>query len=113
MSAFRYKPNHALLHNDKSLLYPEKKIYAAWNYKNNEDTDSVTLSYWINRLQNLVSKKEYFVSLNEVETVDDYIERIEYAHPQFDAKAIQAQTSRHLINGKNNRKCAKGNFCNY
>jgi predicted NAD/FAD-binding protein len=101
LSAFTYKPNHALLHNDQSLLHPNKKIYAAWNYKSNEDKDSVTLSYWINRLQNLESKKDYFVSLNEIDTIDDAIERIEYAHPQFDAKAIKAQQLRYLINGKN------------
>ena len=102
LGAFSYKGNDALLHNDTSALYPDKKIYAAWNYKNNETKDGVTLSYWINKLQNLNSKKEYFVSLNEVENLTNVIEKISYEHPQFDAKAIAMQDRRHEINGVNN-----------
>jgi len=102
LSAFEYKENKAVLHNDKKALYPDKKVYAAWNYKTNGKDENVTLSYWINRLQNLKSKKEYFVSLNETEQLDEVIEDISYEHPQFDAKAIEAQSKRSLINGKNN-----------
>lgn len=83
-------------------MYPDKKIYAAWNYTNNKDRTSVSLSYWINRLQNLKTKKDYFVTLNEDYKFQDYIEEVSYEHPQFDRKAIQAQEKRDLINGKNN-----------
>jgi len=102
LSCFSYKQNDALLHTDKNALYPDKKIYAAWNYKNNGAADSVTLSYWINRLQNLKSQKEYFVSLNEVDSLQNIIERITYEHPQFDKDAIDAQSRRAEINGINN-----------
>jgi predicted NAD/FAD-binding protein len=102
LCAFSYKENDALLHTDKNALYPDKKIYAAWNYKNNEDTNAVTLSYWINRLQNLKTNKEYFVSLNEIEEIGEVIERITYEHPQFNTLAIRAQESRDIINGQNN-----------
>jgi len=101
LSCFSYKQNDALLHNDTKALYPDKKIYAAWNYKNNEDTNAVTLSYWINTLQNLKSDKEYFVSLNEIDTLENVIERISYEHPQFDKEAIQAQSLRKEISGEN------------
>jgi predicted NAD/FAD-binding protein len=100
LSNFSYKENDALLHCDTKALYPDKKIYAAWNYKNNEDRGSVTLSYWINRLQNLTSKKEYFVSLNEIDSIEEVIERITYEHPQFNVAAINAQKKRNVINGK-------------
>ncbi len=102
LGAFGYKSNDAVLHNDTTALYPDKKIYAAWNYKNSENEQGVTLSYWLNRLQNLDTKKEYFVSLNEVENLTHVIERIAYEHPQFDAKAIAMQARRHEINGINN-----------
>lgn len=102
LSAFEYKENRAVLHNDTKALYPDKKVYAAWNYKTNGKEENVTLSYWINRLQNLKSNKEYFVSLNETKQLDEVIEEISYEHPQFDAKAIEAQTKRSMINGKNN-----------
>lgn len=102
LSCFAYKQNDALLHNDINALYPDKKIYAAWNYKNNEDTNAVTLSYWLNRLQNLKTDKEYFVSLNEIENIENIIERISYEHPQFDVTAIKAQAYRKKISGVNN-----------
>ena len=102
LSAFAYKQNDAVLHTDTNALYPDKNIYAAWNYKSNEDKDTVTLSYWINRLQNLQTKKEYFVSLNEIDTITQVIERISYEHPQFNTLAIRAQESRDIINGQNN-----------
>jgi len=102
LSCFEYKENKAVLHNDTKALYPNKEIYAAWNYKTNEKEQNVTLSYWINRLQNLNTKKEYFVSLNETKKLDNVIENISYEHPQFDIKAIEAQKKRSIINGKNN-----------
>ena len=101
LGKFGYKENDALLHTDEKALYPDTKIYAAWNYKNNEQRDSVTLSYWINRLQNIRSKKNYFVSLNENEKIDHVIERIAYEHPQFNREAIEAQSQRALISGEN------------
>lgn len=101
LSAFSYKENEALLHTDKKALYPDKRIYAAWNYKTGGKENAVTLSYWINRLQNLQSKKEYFVSLNETSELEDVIEKISYEHPQFDANAIQMQTRREEISGEN------------
>ena len=101
LSAFAYKENEALLHNDKKALYPDKRIYAAWNYKTGGKENAVTLSYWINRLQNLQSKKEYFVSLNETAELENVIEKISYEHPQFDGKAIMMQSRRGEINGEN------------
>ena len=92
LSSFAYKENEALLHNDSNALYPDKNIYAAWNYKTGGKENAVTLSYWINRLQNLDSKKEYFVSLNETSELENVIEKISYEHPQFDRNAIKMQS---------------------
>lgn len=103
LGAFKFKENSAVLHNDTKILYPSKKMYAAWNYtsvKNNEDK-AVTLTYWINALQNLKSKKEYFVSLNETQDIKNVIEKISYDHPQFDSNAIDMQKRKHEICGEN------------
>lgn len=103
LDCFKYKQNDALLHNDRKVLYPNKDIYAAWNYKTDKkNNNAITLSYWINTLQNLKTNKDYFVSLNEIDSVDEVIERISYSHPQFDKKAIEAQKRRDEINGVNN-----------
>jgi uncharacterized protein len=103
LSAFKYKENSAVLHNDNNILYPNKKMYAAWNYtSSNTQKDAVTLTYWINTLQNLKTKKDYFVSLNESQNIDNVIERISYAHPQFNARAINMQKRKNEISGHNN-----------
>jgi predicted NAD/FAD-binding protein len=101
LGAFSYKANDAVLHNDQNALYPDKKIYAAWNYKNGGRPNAVTLSYWLNRLQNITSNKEYFVSLNETDTLTHIIETISYEHPQFDTQAIAAQKRHSEISGVN------------
>lgn len=102
LGAFKYKENKAVLHTDKDALFPNKDIYAAWNYKTSKHSKDVTLSYWINRLQNLVCSKEYFVSLNETHEIKEVIENIKYSHPQFTLNAIKMQQRRDQINGVNN-----------
>ncbi len=103
LSAFKYKENSAVLHNDNNILYPNKKMYAAWNYTStNSKNKAVTLSYWINTLQNLKTKKDYFVSLNETQNINNVIEKISYEHPQFNAKAIEMQKRKNEISGQNN-----------
>lgn len=103
LGAFKYKENSAVLHNDNNILYPNKKMYAAWNYtSSNKQNQVVTLSYWINTLQNLKTKKDYFVSLNETQNINNVIEKISYEHPQFDSKAIEMQKRKDEICGLNN-----------
>lgn len=103
LSAFKYKENSAVLHNDNNILYPNKKMYAAWNYtSSNTQNKLVTLSYWINTLQNLKTKKDYFVSLNETQNINNVIEKISYEHPQFDSTAIKMQSRKDEICGHNN-----------
>lgn len=103
LSAFKYKENSAVLHNDNNILYPNRKMYAAWNYtSSNKQNKLVTLSYWINTLQNLKTKKDYFVSLNETQNINNVIEKISYEHPQFDSTAIKMQSRKDEICGVNN-----------
>lgn len=103
LSAFKYKENSAVLHNDNNILYPNRKMYAAWNYtSSNKQNKLVTLSYWINTLQNLKTKKDYFVSLNETQNINNVIEKISYEHPQFDLTAIKMQSKKDEICGHNN-----------
>ena len=103
LSAFKYKENSAVLHNDNNILYPNKKMYAAWNYTStNSKNKAVTLSYWINTLQNLKTKKDYFVSLNETQNINNVIEKISYEHPQFNSTAIKMQSRKDEICGVNN-----------
>lgn len=102
LEVFKYKKNDALLHTDKSVLYKDEKSFAAWNYKTTQNTNGVTLSYWINKLQNLPTKINHFVSLNETKQLKNVIEKITYEHPQFDHKTMEHQKRLKEINGVNN-----------
>lgn len=102
LEVFQYKKNDALLHTDKNVLYKDEKSFAAWNYKTVHKANGVTLSYWINKLQNLPTKLNYFVSLNETKELKNVIEKVSYEHPQFDHKTIEYQKRLKEINGVNN-----------
>lgn len=54
---------------------------------------AVYVTYWLNRLQNLKTKKEIFVSLNPHEKPEPSLthQRLVLAHPQFNATTLQAR----------------------
>lgn len=107
LSAIRYRPNEVYLHRDENLMPKKQKVWASWNYMSDRDageTRDVTVSYWMNRLQNLDRSKPVFVTLNpfqaprEDKTFAKYI----YDHPQFDAGALAAKQQMDRIQGINN-----------
>ena len=107
LGAIRYRPNEVYLHRDENLMPKKQKVWASWNYMSDRDageTRDVTVSYWMNRLQNLDRSKPVFVTLNpfqaprEDKTFAKYI----YDHPQFDAGALEAKQQMDRIQGVNN-----------
>lgn len=88
---FKYQENIAVLHTDASVMPKMRKNWSAWNfvYRNN---DSFTV-YYMNRLQNISKKKEYFININGEQFVDKTktLKRIVYHHPIFDRAAVKAQ----------------------
>merc|ERR1712093_830132 len=62
---FQYKKNIGYLHNDERFMPDRKNVWSSWNSildKNNEKKNCVT--YWLNKLQNLKTKKNYFLTFN-------------------------------------------------
>lgn len=104
LSKFRYQPNKAVLHTDRKLM-PEKKLaWSSWNYRVEEQDGELVPStiYWMNRLQQVSEKQDYFVSINPSAQLDPktIIKEIDYMHPLFDVAAMQAQEELHLLNIK-------------
>lgn len=104
LGAFRYQPNTAILHRDRSLMPRRRAAWAAWNYQaaSTEGRDRrVALTYWMNRLQNLDAEKPLFVSMNPLSEPDPALEfaRFSYEHPVFDTAAVLAQESLPSIQG--------------
>jgi predicted NAD/FAD-binding protein len=84
---------------------PKNKVaWSAWNYYNSTQESknaSVAVTYWLNKLQPLPFKTPLFVTLNPPEPIDTQhiIAQFDYAHPQLNDAAYQAQKKLHLIQG--------------
>ena len=96
LSAFRYQPNVAVLHRDRSLMPRRRATWSSWNYLADRQVGgdrAVCVSYWMNRLQNIVQPADLFVTLNPIRPIDPALElgRFAYDHPLFDTAAIAAQ----------------------
>ena len=97
LGAFRYTHNLAVLHTDASLMPRRRAVWSSWNYLghsghlNQEARPCVT--YWMNRLQQLEGKTQYFVTLNPPRPPrpGTLLRSESYEHPVFDAEAMRAQ----------------------
>ena len=106
IGAVRYQRNEAVLHRDVRLMPKRKGAWSSWVYlseRRKDNSNAVSLSYWMNNLQPLATKTPVIVTLNpgiepEDELVDD---RHWFEHPVFDEAAIQAQKKLPTIQGAN------------
>ena len=92
LSKFNYQVNIATLHTDESVMPKTKRAWSSWNYRIDKDLNPSTI-YWMNSLQQVSEKKNYFVSINGGNTIDKKktIKTINYTHPLFDVEAMKAQ----------------------
>jgi len=96
LARFRYQPNRDQ-DNDLTRLMPaDDSDAAAAGYLAADGADgdkSVSVTYWMNRLQGLTSRRDYFVSLNPLTDPDPatVIREMTYDHPVYDQAAMDAQ----------------------
>ncbi|EJW21769.1 amine oxidase [alpha proteobacterium IMCC14465] len=107
LSDIKYLPNQVYLHRDRRLMPKREKVWSSWNYLNSQDAGNniiVTVSYWMNRLQNINKKLPLFVTLNPSEPPAPELTfgHYEYDHPQFDGAAFHAQSKLAKIQGNKN-----------
>ncbi len=103
LGSIQTSPNKTYLHTDSSLMPTRRNCWSSWNVTSspeNHNHESVSLTYFINKLQPLRSERNYFVTLNPRSAVQNVLREISYDHPQFDRKAIEAQKSLPLIQGQ-------------
>ncbi len=94
LSAFRYQTNRAVLHRDPMLMPKRRRAWSSWNYLadgTGDGAELVSLSYWMNRLQNLRTERPVIVTLNPSREPRDVEREFTYHHPQFDARAVTAR----------------------
>lgn len=103
LGAFEYQTNMAWLHSDASLMPARKSVWSAWNYlaTSGDDGPDVSVSYWMNLLQKLDCEQQYFVTLNPTREplAEKVVECIEYQHPVFSQRAIDAQAKLSRLQG--------------
>lgn len=103
LSPWRYTENRVILHRDVSCLPPLEKTWGSWNYTHQPDFAAATLTYYMNRLQQLASDSHYCVSLNTERVVKDKIlADLTYSHPLFTGSAVATQPGLPSLNGVNN-----------
>lgn len=93
---FRYQPNLATIHTDAAVMPRARLAWSSWNYRISPGPDGAPRRqtiYWMNRLQGVSRRADYFVSINGEDTVDPgrVIRRIPYEHPLFTLGAIRSQ----------------------
>jgi predicted NAD/FAD-binding protein len=103
LGRFRYQPNTATLHTDESVMPRTRRAWASWNYETAFGEDgrlAPATHYWMNRLQGVSDRKNYFVSINRPEKIapERVLKRIAYSHPLFDLGAIHAQKRLPVLN---------------
>ncbi|ADZ70445.1 NAD(P)/FAD-dependent oxidoreductase [Polymorphum gilvum] len=107
LSAIRYRPNEVYLHRDPALMPKRRRVWSSWNYMARSDAAAgtdVSVSYWMNRLQNIDPARPLFVSLNPAEPPRPELTfaRFTYDHLQFDTAALAAQRQIGTIQGRRN-----------
>ena len=117
LKPWKYSKNVTILHTDHSFMPPTKSAWACWNYvknKESNDTDDVSVTYYMNRLQGLKTSKDYFVTLNPTRDVpeDKTIFQTIYTHPKYTQTAISTQENIEAVNGTN-RLYFCGSYCRY
>ncbi|MEO0362888.1 MAG: hypothetical protein AAF322_17330, partial [Pseudomonadota bacterium] len=104
--AFRTTSNRAILHRDPSLMPKRRKVWSSWSMTFDGEARRagrpVTLSYWMNRLQSLPTRHDFFVTLNASREPDPALTHAEfdYAHPAYDEAAFAAQARMDDIQGR-------------
>ncbi len=104
LGSFAFQPNRAVLHQDDALMPVRKRAWASWNYlaESGRGGPDVSVTYWMNRLQNLPAEFPLFVSLNPIREprAGSVLAEFDYMHPVFDATAIAAQRRLPEIQGR-------------
>ena len=79
---------------------------------NNTVEKSFSLSYWMNLLQNLPNRKNFFVSINPYILPNNYYDEVIFEHPIINTAVLDAQKKLNTIQGiKNTWYC--GSYCGY
>ncbi len=112
LAAFPYGHNTAVLHTDARLLPRRERAWASWNYHVREEAGlRPSVTYNMNILQGIESRRPLCVTLNESEAIapDQILREFQYEHPVFTTARATAQ-GRHQELTRQNRTSFAGAY---
>lgn len=102
LEKFKYQSNTIVVHTDESVMPKNKINWASWNYVIDKPGTAApaTTHYWMNSLQQVSERCNYFVSLNAEAIIDPtkIVRKIQYHHPIFTVAAVNAQADLKRMN---------------
>jgi uncharacterized protein len=112
LGKFKYQRNRVALHTDESVMPKTRAAWSSWNYR--ADKNNSTTIYWMNSLQKVSKKKDYFISVNDPGLVDPkkILWKTEYDHPIYDGEAVLAQGRLEGLN-RNGKRYFCGSYFKY
>lgn len=107
LSPWRYQPNTVTLHTDSSQLPASRKLWSSWNFVREpafNDERPVSVSYYMNQLQNLQTDQNYIVTLNNTRPIaaDSIINTTTLTHPLYSFESMATQDRLRQMNGQQN-----------
>jgi predicted NAD/FAD-binding protein len=102
LGPWQYFEHDVYVHTDRSLLPPERKLWASWNLLT-QSTGShrhTTITYYLNQVQSLTQRQDFFLSLSPRQIqADQILHRFGFTHPILNGPAIQTQAQLPRLNG--------------
>jgi len=107
LGAVRTQANRIVLHTDAALMPRRRGVWSSWNYLARDRGDhgrEVSLTYWMNRLQNIATPEPMLATLNPLSEPDPRRVLVEktYRHPCYDSAMIAAQAALPFLQGERN-----------
>ncbi|HEY1109629.1 MAG TPA: FAD-dependent oxidoreductase, partial [Opitutaceae bacterium] len=105
LGEFQYQANVATLHTDASVMPRTRLAWSAWNYtlaRGGEGDFEPMTTYWMNRLQGVSDRENYFVTINRPDRIAEArrLKTIAYEHPLFTLGAVRAQSEIPRLNNE-------------
>lgn len=101
LSAMETVNNTAVLHCDPALMPKRKRAWASWNVIKGSG-NAISLSYWMNRLQNIDHETPLFLTLNPEKTPkpETVFDEFNFTHPMFNMEASKGVAHIKRVNGR-------------
>ena len=114
LNEFTYISNEAYLHTDVDLMPNKINAWSSWNSISKKDLTKTCVTYWLNKLQNLDTNKNYFLTLNPITKIKDskIIKKINFTHPYLNNKSFEMQNRLKDLQGKK-RVWFSGSYLGY